>query len=125
VNRARGEKDTDLLATAARNERQRRLRDEIESIYDELTDGLHRPLRVSELVYAAGERYPNLVPTRAAIEAERQRPLKDRLGLEIDQVPRTLVRCPLDDGRCIYRMIARSAFDARRAPRLPLSVCAL
>lgn len=86
MNRVCGEKDTDLLVTAeARDERQRRLRDEVESIYDELTGGLHSPLRVSELVRAAGERYPNLVPTRAAIEAERERPLKDRLGLEIDQ----------------------------------------
>ena len=69
----------------ARAERQEHLRHHIESIYDELTDGLRRSLRISELVYAAAARYPALVPTRAAIEAERQRLQRDKLGLEIDQ----------------------------------------
>jgi thioesterase DpgC len=68
-----------------RAERHEHLHHHIESIYDELTDGLRRPLRVSALVYAAAERYPALLPTRTAIEAERQRLQKDKLGLEIDQ----------------------------------------
>jgi thioesterase DpgC len=73
------------VSAEARSERQQRLRREIPSIYGELTDGLRRPLRVLELVHAAGERHPDLVPTRAAVEADQRRPLKDRLGLEIDQ----------------------------------------
>jgi thioesterase DpgC len=68
-----------------RAERHEHLHHHIESIYDELTDGLRRPLRVSALVYAAAERYPALLPTRTAIGAERQRLQKDKLGLEIDQ----------------------------------------
>ena len=58
---------------------------DVEAVYDELTDGLTRPRRASELVYAAAERFPGLVPTRSAIAAERERLQKDKAGLEIDQ----------------------------------------
>jgi len=61
------------------------LRHNIVSIYEELTDGLRRQLRVSELVYAAAERFPGLLPTRAEIDAERERAQKDKQGLEIAQ----------------------------------------
>src|SRR5262245_53779144 len=54
-------------------------------MYDELTDGLRRQLRVAELVYAAAEAYPGLLPTRTEIDAERELPQKDKLGLEIAQ----------------------------------------
>jgi thioesterase DpgC len=57
----------------------------IEPIYDELTDSRRRSLRVAELVYAAAERFPGVVPTRAAIDEERSRMQKDKLGLEIGQ----------------------------------------
>jgi len=63
----------------------RLLGEDIEAIYDELTDGRRRSLRVSELVYTAAERFPGLVPTRAAIDEERERLQKDKRGLEIDQ----------------------------------------
>jgi (3,5-dihydroxyphenyl)acetyl-CoA 1,2-dioxygenase len=58
---------------------------EVASIYDELTDGLTRPLRVAELVYEAAERFPGLLPTRTAIEGERELLQKDKAGLEIAQ----------------------------------------
>jgi thioesterase DpgC len=61
------------------------LRRHVASIYDDLTDGLGRQLRVSELAYAAAERFPGLVPTRSEIDAERQLAQKDKKGLEIDQ----------------------------------------
>lgn len=67
---------------AARHEH---LRNNVESIYFDLTDGLRRQLRVSELVYAAAERFPGLLPTRAAIDAERELCQKDKQGLEIEQ----------------------------------------
>ncbi len=54
-------------------------------IYDELTDGRTRYLRVGELVYAAAERFPGLVPTRAEVDAERTLLQKDKAGLEIAQ----------------------------------------
>jgi thioesterase DpgC len=56
------------------------------TIYDELTSGRTRELRVSDLVYAAAERYPFLLPTKERIT--RERALKrqiDKLGLEIEQ----------------------------------------
>jgi thioesterase DpgC len=55
------------------------------AVYQELTDGLRRPLRVAELVYAAAERFPGLLPTRAQIDAERELLQKDKRGLEIEQ----------------------------------------
>ena len=59
--------------------------DDIVRIYDELTDGRRRHLRVSELVYAAAEHSPGLLPSRAAVDAERQLLQKDKVGLEISQ----------------------------------------
>ena len=55
------------------------------AVYAALTDGLQRELRVAELVYRAAKRFPGLVPTRAQIAAERERPQRDKDGLEIDQ----------------------------------------
>lgn len=69
----------------ARAAREERIRGEVEAIYDELTDGCTRSLRMAELVYAAAERHPDLLPSRAAIEAERELLQKDKQGLEIDQ----------------------------------------
>ena len=68
-----------------RLDREARLRGDVESIYEELTDGLTRHLRLAELVYAAADRHPGLVPTRAEIDAERRLPQKEKKGLEIDQ----------------------------------------
>ena len=64
---------------------QEQLRDDIGSIYDDLTDGLRRQLRISDLVYAAAELFPDQLPTRAAIAAERELLQKDKQGLEINQ----------------------------------------
>src|SRR3954464_10168487 len=61
------------------------MRADVEAIYDELTDGFTRSLRMAELVYAAAERRPDLLPSRAAIAAERERLQSDKQGLEIDQ----------------------------------------
>src|ERR671925_714423 len=77
----------DVLVTSpeARAAREARLRGSVEAIYDEVTDGRTRSLRMAELVYAAAERHPDLLPTRAAIDAERELLQKDKQGLEIDQ----------------------------------------
>jgi thioesterase DpgC len=75
-----------LTSTAeARAAREARMRAGVEAIYDELTDGRTRSLRMAELVYAAAERHPDLLPSRAAIDAERELLQKDKQGLEIDQ----------------------------------------
>jgi thioesterase DpgC len=54
-------------------------------VHEELSDGFRRPLRVSELVYEAAQRFPGIVPTRAEIDAEREHRQKDKAGLEIAQ----------------------------------------
>jgi thioesterase DpgC len=66
-------------------EREEFLRAHVEEIYDELTDGLTRPLRDEELVFAAADRFPGLTPTRADIAAESERKLAEKTGIELDQ----------------------------------------
>src|SRR5262245_57341739 len=61
------------------------LREHAEDVYAALTDDLRRPIRDEELVYAAAQRFPGLVPTRAQMAAERARPLPDKEGVEIAQ----------------------------------------
>jgi thioesterase DpgC len=56
-----------------------------ESIYEQLTNGCTVALRAAELVYAAADRFPGLVPTRAHVNAERERLQKDKDGIEIEQ----------------------------------------
>jgi thioesterase DpgC len=54
-------------------------------VYEKLTQGYTKPLRVRELVYAAAREWPGLVPTEAEVLAEREHLQKDKAGLEIDQ----------------------------------------
>jgi thioesterase DpgC len=61
------------------------LRGDMESIYAGLTDGFRGQPRISELVYAAAELFPQHLPSRAAIAAERELLQKDKQGLEIKQ----------------------------------------
>jgi (3,5-dihydroxyphenyl)acetyl-CoA 1,2-dioxygenase len=73
------------LRTALDAERSRFLRAHADGVYGALTDGLRRALRDEALVYAAAERFPGLVPTRAAMAAELERPLPQKEGLEVAQ----------------------------------------
>ena len=54
-------------------------------IYDELVDGRTKPLRLDELVYRAAEHDHSELPTRAQMDAERQRPLAEKEGIELAQ----------------------------------------
>jgi thioesterase DpgC len=76
---------TSVETRMARSELEALLRERVEPIYLELTDDLRLGLRAAELVYAAAARFPALVPSRAAIDAERALLQKDKQGLEIDQ----------------------------------------
>jgi thioesterase DpgC len=62
-----------------------RLDRDVEQLYLEVTDGGRASPRLSELVYAAAELLPGLLPTRAEIDAERELLQKDKQGLEIAQ----------------------------------------
>ena len=57
----------------------------VEEVYDALTDGCTRSVRLEELIYEAADRVPGLVPTRAEMEPERARKLADKEGLELAQ----------------------------------------
>jgi thioesterase DpgC len=72
--------------------------------YDELTDGLSRPVRLAELAYGAAERHPGLLPTRAQIDAERTHHQSDKAGLEIAQGD--FIARILADPRCGAHLIA-------------------
>ena|SRR5688572_10226004 len=52
------------------------------SIYDALTEGRSRFLRVEELCRLAAERHPGSLPNREALEAESRLPQKEKKGLE-------------------------------------------
>ncbi|MEU0946688.1 (3,5-dihydroxyphenyl)acetyl-CoA 1,2-dioxygenase DpgC [Streptomyces canus] len=57
----------------------------VDAVYDELTAGRTRELRLAELATAAFELFPELVPGGAELAAERSRRQADKEGLEIDQ----------------------------------------
>jgi (3,5-dihydroxyphenyl)acetyl-CoA 1,2-dioxygenase len=75
----------ETMSTALDEAREQFLRAHAEELYDALTDGLSRPLRIEQLLELASERYPGLVPTAAAVEAERQHLQGDKDGVEIAQ----------------------------------------
>ncbi|MFD7079625.1 enoyl-CoA hydratase/isomerase family protein [Streptomyces sp. NPDC002181] len=70
---------------AARRARHRFLDLHARHVYDELTDGRSRQVRLDELAFAGADRYPGLVPTRAEIVADRQLPQSEKSGGEVDQ----------------------------------------
>jgi thioesterase DpgC len=61
------------------------LRAYAQAMYEDVTGSYSRPLRVDALVYEAAERFPGLLPTRDQVEADMNRPLKEKTGVEIDQ----------------------------------------
>ena len=56
-----------------------------DAVYDELTSGRRRYLRLAELAEAAATAFPGLVPTASQLADERQRPQAAKEGHEIDQ----------------------------------------
>ncbi|WP_392667068.1 enoyl-CoA hydratase/isomerase family protein [Streptomyces sp. LN785] len=88
---ARPERSPDQLdgaeqvETAARRARHRFLDLHSGRVYDELTAGRGRHVRVDELAYTAADQYPGLVPTRARIAADRRVPQAAKSGGEVDQ----------------------------------------
>ena len=69
----------------ARDARTAFLAAHVESVYDRLTQGRSRFVRVEQLVADAASLVPGLVPTRAQLAAESSLLLRDKEGFEIDQ----------------------------------------
>jgi thioesterase DpgC len=69
----------------ARDARERFLLQHVERLYAGLTNGFSRFVRVEDLVLAAADAVPGLVPTRAQLVAEADKLLREKEGHEIDQ----------------------------------------
>jgi len=80
----------------------------VADLYNELTDAAGRALRIDELLYAAAERVPGLVPTGAELEAERARPLSAKHGIELAQglLLARILELPVQGAALIDAMLA-------------------
>ncbi|MBF9129477.1 enoyl-CoA hydratase/isomerase family protein [Plantactinospora sp. S1510] len=78
-----------------------------ERVYDELTAGRTRYLRLDELVEAASRAFPGLVPNAAQLAAERSRPQAGKEAREIDQAIflRAVLRSPVAGRHLIDAML--------------------
>ncbi|MFE5922375.1 (3,5-dihydroxyphenyl)acetyl-CoA 1,2-dioxygenase DpgC [Streptomyces sp. NPDC056468] len=75
----------EAVKNRARAQRARFLDEHGDTVYDRLTEGRTRSLRIDELVAAAATAFPGLVPTADQLAQERGRPQADKEGHEIDQ----------------------------------------
>jgi thioesterase DpgC len=75
----------DALKLAAREARFLFLRTHARTLYDRLTDGRRKFVRLERLVYDAAGLVPGLVPTRARVATESERRQSEKEGVEIDQ----------------------------------------
>ena len=73
------------IVETTRRTRTQFLRDHVESLYKALTADGTRHIRVEELVVAAANAVPGLVPGSQELAAEAGRLQRDRSGVEIDQ----------------------------------------
>ena len=75
----------EALKQAARDARFAFLRRHARTLYDRLTDGRRKFVRIERLVYDAADAVPGLVPTRAEVSAEAELRQSEKDGCEIDQ----------------------------------------
>jgi len=73
------------ITEASRKTRIRFLRDHAENLYNLLTEGGSRPVRIEKLVTDAADVIPGLVPSKQELAAETGCLQRDRSGVEIDQ----------------------------------------
>ncbi|MDP1962256.1 MAG: enoyl-CoA hydratase/isomerase family protein [Reyranella sp.] len=76
---------TEALKLAAREARFLFLRTHARTLYDRLTDGRRKFVRIEHLVYDAADMVPGLAPTRAQVAAESELRQSEKEGVEIDQ----------------------------------------
>jgi thioesterase DpgC len=89
-----------------------------EAVYDELTDGRARYLRLPELVETAAIAFPGLVPTAGQMAAEWARPQARKEGREIDQgiFLRGVLRSPLAGPHLLDAMLRPTPRALRLLP---------
>ena len=61
------------------------MRRHADEVYEELTNGYREEIRVEELVFAAADQFPGLLPSAQQIAAERELKQSQKAGLELDQ----------------------------------------
>jgi (3,5-dihydroxyphenyl)acetyl-CoA 1,2-dioxygenase len=103
---------------AARTARSQFMDVHAEAVYDELTDGRDRFLRLPQLVEAAAAAFPGLVPTVDQMAAERARPQASKEGREIDQgiFLRGVLRSPLAGPHLLDAMLRPTTRALRLLP---------
>ena len=79
------EQAAEAIWVRARESRDRFLRAHARAVYGAVTHRMARFVRVEELLFAAADAFPGLVPKRAQIAAEEDMLQRDKDGLEIDQ----------------------------------------
>ncbi|WP_260478279.1 (3,5-dihydroxyphenyl)acetyl-CoA 1,2-dioxygenase DpgC [Nonomuraea sp. WAC 01424] len=94
-----------------------------EEIYDELTAGRTRYLRIDELVWAAATACPGLVPTDEQMADERSRKQADKEGREIDQgiFLRGILRAPKAGPHLLDAMLRPTPRALRLLPEFAAS----
>ena len=75
----------EAIKQAAREARFTFLRTHARTIYDRLTDGRRKFVRLEQLVYDSADLVPGLVPTRAEVATEAELRQSEKDGCEIDQ----------------------------------------
>ena len=75
----------EAILSATRAARDRFLAAHAGTVYDELTAGCSRFVRLEDLVYLAADIVPGLVPSRHEVVAEAALDQRDKDGIEIDQ----------------------------------------
>ncbi|MGJ5178864.1 enoyl-CoA hydratase/isomerase family protein [Bradyrhizobium oligotrophicum] len=85
--RASADKATDhaIHIASVRKARERFLAQHVNAIYDALTEGRRRWVKLGDLLLAAAERYPSLVPGSTEVLRDSCRRQSEKRGLEIDQ----------------------------------------
>jgi thioesterase DpgC len=107
-----------LLLQGGRQAREGFLGRHAPALYDRLTAGRARLLRLPELAYAAAEAFPGLVPTRPEVAREREHPQMHQDGLQIDQGI-LLAHCFADPERGLHLLHAMGQPTAAAQERLP------
>jgi thioesterase DpgC len=104
-----------LLALSERVARSNR-----REIYDRLTEGRTRRIRVDELVYRAAELWPGLVPTRVDVAREAERMQMDKDGREIQQgiLASALLSDPEIGAHLVSSMLAPTEEARAKLPEL-------
>jgi (3,5-dihydroxyphenyl)acetyl-CoA 1,2-dioxygenase len=108
----------EALFSVARASREGFLTAHVDEIYGRLTNGSSIFRRLDDLVYAAAELVPGLVPTRAEVDAEAAHPQRGKDGAEIDQglfLAHVLARPQIGEHLCHAMLLPRPECHALSA----------